>query len=306
MRWRPWIWVMFGVLILAVCFWWRSNKSVARRESTTQTISLSNTATQAVATPITLLSQPTNSPSTNQNSRFAYRLRNTSKTVGQLARQDKALLLENALIDTESGQALVIPEHLRAKSDPGSYIIQAKSEINNKFRAQLQEAGATVVAYIPNNAYLVRVSGEGAERMRGLPETQTVLAYEPYFKIKSSLLGMAVNGQLLPGNTHLNILLFSDARDSTLAALRDIGAQILDETGSPFGPVVHVQASGNNLTDMANLPGVQEIEQARPRVLANDLTRETLGGAADSQAPANYLNLSGTNIVVNVNDSGVD
>jgi len=57
---------------------------------------------------------------------------------------------------------------------------------------------------------------------------------------------------------------------------------------------------------MANLPGVQEIEQARPRVLANDLTRETTGVAVDSQAPANYLNLTGTNIVVNVNDSGVD
>jgi len=101
-----------------------------------------------------------------------------------------------------------------------------------------------VVAYIPNNAYLVRFSGEGAERMRTLPETQTVLAYEPYFKIKSSLLGMAVNGQALPENTQLNILLFSDARDSTLGALRDIGAQILDETSSPFGPVVMCKHRG--------------------------------------------------------------
>src|SRR6266404_1843180 len=306
MRWRPWIWVMLAVLVLGVCFWWLGDKSSARRHPTPQTMGISNSATGTVATPKTLLSQSTNTLNTNQNPRLAYRLRNTSRTVGQLARQDKALLLENALIDTETGNPLAIPEHLRAKGDPGSYIVQAKAAIDDKFRGLLKDAGAAVVAYIPNNAYLVRVSAEGAERMRGLPETQVVLAYEPYFKIKSSLLGMAVNGQRLPENTRLNVLLFSDARDSTIGALQGIGAEILDETSSPFGPVVHVQASGNSLAAMAGLPGVQEIEQAHSRVLANDLSRETIGVAVDSQAPDNYLNLTGTNIVVNVNDSGVD
>src|SRR5262249_38388060 len=38
----------------------------------------------------------------------------------------------------------------------------------------------------------------------------------------------------------------------------------------------------------------------------NDLSRVRIGGSVDTVTNANYLNLSGSNIVVNVNDSGVD
>src|SRR6266568_84736 len=123
MRWRPWILVMLGVLVLSISFWWRGTKSTGGWQPRTQTETISKVATQTVAAPVTLLSQPTNPVETSKNPRLAYRLRNTSKTVGQLARQDNALLLENALIDTGTGQALTIPEHLRVKGDPGSYIV---------------------------------------------------------------------------------------------------------------------------------------------------------------------------------------
>ncbi len=104
---------MLGVLVLGVCFWWLGDKSSARRHPTPQTMGISNSATGTVATPKTLLSQSTNTLNTNQNPRLAYRLRNTSRTVGQLARQNNALLLENALIDTETGNPLAIPEQSR-------------------------------------------------------------------------------------------------------------------------------------------------------------------------------------------------
>ena len=41
-------------------------------------------------------------------------------------------------------------------------------------------------------------------------------------------------------------------------------------------------------------------------MLANDLSRVCLGFALDSITQSNYLNLSGSNVMVNVNDTGVD
>jgi subtilisin-like proprotein convertase family protein len=58
--------------------------------------------------------------------------------------------------------------------------------------------------------------------------------------------------------------------------------------------------------ELAQLAGVQEMELARERVPANDLSRATTGVAANSVTSTNYLNLSGANVLVALTDSGVD
>src|SRR5206468_974665 len=73
------------------------------------------------------------------------------------------------------------------------------------------------------------------------PETQTVLPYEPYFKLKPALLELAINQKPLPGNTTLNLLVFPDAREATMGELKEIGAEVVGEDRSPFGPVLRVR-----------------------------------------------------------------
>src|SRR5208337_1280374 len=90
--------------------------------------------------------------------RFRFRLANTAKTIGELTRDPHAILLANALIDTEAKLDLAIPKNLQATGDPGAYIVQAHGPIDNAFRAMLAGAGAQIVSYIPNNAYLVNLS----------------------------------------------------------------------------------------------------------------------------------------------------
>jgi hypothetical protein len=55
----------------------------------------------------------------------------------------------------------------------------------------LKAAGATIVAYVPNNAYLVQATAAVAQELATQADTQSVLPYEPYYKLKASLLGMA-------------------------------------------------------------------------------------------------------------------
>ena len=234
-------------------------------------------------------------------------LRNTSASIGQLIHSHTALLLENAMIDTALPVALSIPDHLRAQGDPGAYVVQSRGLLDDSFRARLQAAGAVIVAYIPNQAYLVRASRAVGQQLRADPRTQAVLPYEPYFKLKPPLLGWAVGRQPLPDNQTLNVLLFPDARAAALDDMSRLGAQVLGEEQSPFGPVLKVRsASTDLLPTLAGLASVQGVELSRARVLANDLSRARIGVAASTVASDNYLGLTGSNVLVNVNDSGVD
>jgi subtilisin-like proprotein convertase family protein len=237
--------------------------------------------------------------------RFAGRLSNTTQPLEQLLHDDRAILLENALIDTRQPASFVFPKNLQPPGDPGAYIVQAHGPIDNAFRALLAQAGATVVSYIPNDAYLVRASAGVAGALESSPLTQAVIPYEPYYKIQSSLLYQAVAQMVLPDGTPLNLGLFPDAAPATISQITKLGGQVIGQDQSPFGPVVRV-IPPRNWTALAVLPGVQIVESFYQRAPANDLARATNGVAANSLVPTNYMNLTGSNIIVEVNDTGID
>ena len=259
---------------------------------------------------------------------FAHRLSNTAKTIGELAGNPRAILLANAFIDTRAKLNLSIPKNLQSQGDPGAYIVQANGPIDNAFRALLAAAGAQIVSYIPNDAYLVRMSASGASEMSGDPMTEAVIPYEPYYKISSAhvnvqqkisawspmetnqvakptLLDLAVNQKPLPAGTDLKLGLFSDNAAATIQQVQKLGGKILAQDRSPFGPVVIVQPP-ENWTGLAQLAGVQIVEPASRRASGNDLARVTLGISTDTVTATNYLGLSGSNVLVEVNDTGID
>jgi subtilisin-like proprotein convertase family protein len=237
--------------------------------------------------------------------KFAWRLSNTSRTIGQLANDRHAVLLENALIDTGNPLNFSIPKNLRAGGDPGAYIVQARGPVDNAFRAMLKAAGAEIVSYIPNNAYLVRLAAGGANGLAANPLAQAVIPYEPYYKVQSSLLALAVEQKPLPDDAMLNLGLFANGTQTTIRQIEQLGGRVLAQDRSPFGPVVRV-VPPKNWTALTRLPGVQIVEPYHPRIHANDLSRMTVAVAADTQAPTNYLGLTGKSVLVAVADSGID
>src|SRR5947207_4582860 len=124
MRRRPLFWLCLSVLFFcaAAYFWklgnkWEAEKAKAKvlpantsspqpsppeeREKTNapKLTGQSPAATTQSASKAGVLNSANSRPST-PNSRFAYRLSNTKKSLGELTRDDKAILLENALVDT--------------------------------------------------------------------------------------------------------------------------------------------------------------------------------------------------------------
>lgn len=321
MRRRPWFWGSISLLcfVAAFYFWrlgdqWAAQKAAATVPSTNQPKSEahpSKPVSQLTTERLRLLSQANQayldevtSAKAAQAARANYRLSNTTDSQAELMHSDYALSLENALLDTRKSTSLPIPPGLRSQGDPGTYIVQSRGPLDDAFRARLKAAGATIEGYVPNNAYLVRGSADVVAQVQD--SAQAVLPFEPYFKLKPYLLRFAVEQRPLPDNTVLNVLLFKDAREATLAELNNLGAQVLDEQPSPFGPVLRVMPPPTSLAQVAGLTGVHEIEVSRSRVLANDLSRMVLQVSPDSTTISNYLGLSGTNVLVAMADTGVD
>jgi len=301
------IWILTLLCLLAVAGVWLlgSHRGGALPAKKAVVTASSVAAVAPGATNHVSVAKKSGSLSTSTN-RFAFRLTNTKKSLTELIGDQHAILLQNAFIDTAGLlSALKIPDSLKSTGDPGAYIVQARGPISPAFRAMLLAAGAQIVSYIPNNAYLVRLSASGAGGLSANALVQAVLPYEPYYKLQPSLLALAAENQPLPPGTALTLGLFAATAPATEQQLEALGAKTIGTDESPFGPIVRVLAP-MDWTPLAQLPGVQVIEPAHQRKLANDLARVTLGISTDTLTPTNYLGLTGNNVMVEVNDSGID
>jgi subtilisin-like proprotein convertase family protein len=318
-RWRSlaWLLVSLACFIAAIYFWRLGDKWGAEKPAAPAAPVASNAPAQAnsaatapVSTKLTMVKPAStapvvdlNPPATNSvmakaTNAFPYRLHNSTQTVSQLSHNNHAILLENALIDTSSSQALDIPDSLRAHGDPGAFLVQANGPMTRALRAEIIAAGATIVSYFPNNTYLVTGSTAVAARLNG---PFTVIPWEPYFKVKAALMPMALSGQDVAA---ANVAVFPGAEEQTRAALQKMGVTIASESPTPFGTEFALQKVGS-IARLAGLPGIEIIEPSRAKIRANDLTRVIMNDSADVFTNGNYMGLTGTNVLVAVADNWV-
>ncbi len=246
------------------------------------------------------------SQATGAVNRAPHRLSNTSASLDSLLKNERALLLQNALIDTALATDLPIPGNLRAGADPGSYLVQAKGPTSDAFRKALETAGAVNVAYVPNNAYLVRIDPAGADRLKADSLVAAVVPFQPYFKLERGLLAEVLSPTVPPGEARLWVTLFPGADSDARSRIESLGFKIQGEERSPFGSLVTLGGSSEQIVALARDPVVQSIEVAPQRAVLTDLARPRVGVSVDSVALTNWMGLTGSNVVVAVADSGVD
>jgi subtilisin-like proprotein convertase family protein len=261
----------------------------------------------------------TNPPNALNTNRFAYRLGNTTEPLESLIRNERAVLLRNAFIDTALPARLEIPKHLKAESDPGSYVVQARGAITQPYRDELERTGASIVSYVPNNSFLVRANMQTARKITALPGTRAVLPFEPYYKLDLTLLPLAVRQEPCPYG-ELNIVAFPAQAKQVQAALEKMGAEITREAEHTIlGDVLAAKVPAMALAVVAQIPEVHMIGVRAEKNVLNDLSRvklrvsrtatnrppnDPLTTQYGAPRPDNYL--TGQGIVVGVNDTGVD
>jgi subtilisin-like proprotein convertase family protein len=327
-RFRPILWFSLCLLVfLAAVFLWQRSLEQRIAESSDRVQRVEVAAVPAPVAPVAKSTQGSSSivsfygsiPGVKVNPKVVHahatesnphRLSNTGKKFSELMRRDRAILLRNAFIDTDAPvRGMPIPDGLKAGKNAGAYLVQARGGITPRFLQMLRESGATFApgAYIPHNTYVVRAEPAAAQRIQSSSLVHRVLPYEPYYKLDTKLLGYAVNRELPPFGGRMRVTLFPGERDKALEILAGTGTEILSEEDTPFGPSLIVLPEIAIWTDLAMMPEVQGVERHTDKVLMNDLTRTILHVSTNSIALGNHLNLTGTNVLVAVNDqNGVD
>lgn len=238
-----------------------------------------------------------------QDAEFPWRARNTAKTVDQLRSDPRALVLRNALIDTRTGEPLPLPEALVAGPEPGFHIVQFSHEPDAESRRRLEEQRLQVVSYLPVNAFLVQGSDESIERLALDADIASVSPWHPAFKLEPELLTRAIDGRPLEAGDRLMLSLTDP---EAFPRLESLGVREVSRQRSPFGTLVTVDVPPDALVSLARSPEVHLIEKAHRRELLNDRSAYLLGSATDVTNTASYRGLTGSNVVVNINDSGID
>jgi len=247
-------------------------------------------------------SLPKGAPIPHADERFPHRVRNTTAGIDALSRNDHAILLRNAFVDTATGEPVPVPESLRSGADPGTYIVQARDGAVDALRSRLTLSGARIISYIPNNAYLVQATPAVAAAVGAAPEVGAMLANEPHFKLEPGLAQAVLRDLPVPSELMLTVL----DPDKTLPEVEALGAKTLLRQRGPFGELVTVTAPAGALVALARLPGITLVEEMHRRKTANDRAGFLLESSENFTNTTRTLGLRGSNVLININDSGVD
>ena len=87
-------------------------------------------------------------------------------------------------------QELTIDAPQRAQNN--YFLVQFHGPIRTEWRSQIESMGATVMDYVPDFAYIVRMDSRGVENARAIAGMRWIGIYEPGFRLSSELMGHAL------------------------------------------------------------------------------------------------------------------
>ncbi len=220
-----------------------------------------------------------------------------------------------------------IPVELRAPSGPfvegerRMRLVQFDGPVRDEWLTSVEQTGAFVVSYAPNNAYVVTVDAQAnaaLEALRAKPWVLSLAEYEPVFKLRRELQPGAIDPSAF---YRVIVQAVADKRGmDTVAALR---LRAVEEHGD-LAPVlnyinVELTMDGANVLDAARDSGVFAIEPKLEARLFDEAQGQIMAGnvnAAGTQpSGAGYLawlqsqGFPGANpfsFSVDVHDDGVD
>ncbi|MCO6400976.1 MAG: S8 family serine peptidase [Verrucomicrobia bacterium] len=237
-------------------------------------------------------------------------LTNTKKPVGELrARGGKAILLQNAVIDTEAarnGDKLAVPTAFAAPADAEHQIVQFDHAVSDSELNQLKGLGIEITHYVPNSAYAVRVTPEQLAALQKLPGVTHIEPYHPYFKMSRDILSALTGADDEQAVTRVNAGAFnalSFRGDRVSDALSAAGAEVTSSQTVDGRERVTFRVDAKKLPEVLALSNVQWVEpDVRPTAM-NDLARQRVRAGSLRQL---HPTLTGQGVTIGLTDSGID
>lgn len=237
-------------------------------------------------------------------------LTNTERDPRELMQRGaSAILLHNALIDTEAaaaGRGLEVPEAFRAPADTEYFIVQFDGPASDAQREALEQAGAQVSHYVPRSAFAVHADAAALSAVTSIPGVSYIEPFHPYFKMSDEVMGY-LDGEAKALESpkfrqgEFNVVLFRGVEDRQ--AVEAAGLTILREQHADGRAVLTVQGDASKLGDLVRLDGVQWVEASPVRKPMNDLGTERIRAKS---MKALHPTLNGEGVIIGVTDTGID
>ena len=203
-------------------------------------------------------------------------------------------------------------------SDTDYVLIQLDGPATKAERAALEQAGAEILEYVPENTYLARFPGTDLGPIQALPFVVLATRYMKGFKVHPALVAseskdpallMALAGGSNQMRSHRErVVVVMQKGAATKAALDEVAAAagVDPATLKTDGERVHVTVTSDRLQRLAEVDAVRNVEPAPRNSLFNDVAGKIIKAdqlhAGSPALPA----LDGAGQVVAVCDTGLD
>ncbi len=196
----------------------------------------------------------------------------------------------------------VVPADPVGPDGPHAYLVQFATPPGDDERAAIARAGGTVVSYVPDQAFLVRMTPAARQRLADTGRAAWIGDYAPAFKLSPLLADPGV-----PATGDYLALVFhdGDARGvATALGARGYTVTAVEENG--VNKLVRFRAPAGDLADAASLSEVAWVEPVTLKTLHNANAQWIVQGDSLNYRKVWTKGLRGLGQVVMTSDSGID
>lgn len=215
--------------------------------------------------------------------------------------EQNLIVLNGYVIDTSNAEPLSKqpPADLRqtrmaearknfSRPGEGLYIVQFIGPIQDEWLKELNQTGAEVISYVPNNAYIVRANKNSAMGLIALKDEQSFVQwvgdYEPAFRIAPSLAGVREVDNSQNVNVTVQILDGADAKQA-IANLKASASRVIGESRALKYHNVTVNLPLWQLAELASQDNVFAIEEAGVRTRFDEAQGQIVAGNLTGNSP---------------------
>lgn len=176
-------------------------------------------------------------------------------------------------------------------------------------RRNLEAHGATVLSYIPNQAYAVGLDPAAARALAKDPSVQWVGPYRPDYKLSAEIGTRTFtdpNRPVRPGQRLLAVSIFEDEDvDAAAQAAQRLGAEVLSVNRNPRTARLEVRVARGTERALAAIDAVEWVEEVGEPTLRNNITRWVAQSNVTNVLPVWDAGIHGEGQIIGHIDGGI-
>ncbi|WP_407355792.1 PGF-pre-PGF domain-containing protein [Methanolobus sp. WCC5] len=183
------------------------------------------------------------------------------------------------------------------------YIVQFTGPVHNEWKQNVTSKGAFIYNYVPNNAFVFRMSEDVKDQVQALGSVKWVGEYSPSYKYDPALTdsgNIRISGYDPKDiSKTYHVLLFSASDNEMIQdEIEAMGASVLSGSSN----VLRIQSSPDKLHGIASMHGVRWIEEYILPTINNDIAADIISVSTVHET----YGLKGKNQIIAVCDTGLD